>query len=408
MREGFKLTEFGEIPNQWIIGELGNFAIVNMGQSPDSSSYNEIGNGKILVQGNADIKGRKTNPRIWTSEPTKECKVGDIIMTVRAPVGAVAKSNHNACIGRGVCAINTEKLNLEYLYQFLISYEANWKTLEQGSTFTAVNGKDIRGIKFLIPTLFEQEKIASILSTVDEKIEVIEKQINQTQELKKGLMQQLLTKGMGHTKFKDSILGEIPESWEITKFGELIERHGYGPRFNAKDYNFLGNAKTIRGTDIGINGEINYSQVPFALLDEEMINTHKLIEGDLIMITTADCGLTGVFIEQDVPFIPSAYAFRIGLNKNSVPTFFKYLMQSDFAKNQVVKFIRKGTVANLPGSDILKFVFAIPPFNEQKKISEILTTIDDKLDLLQVKKETFIELKRGLMQQLLTGKILTQ
>ena len=105
------------------------------------------------------------------SEPTKKCQIGDLILTVRAPVGAIAKSVHNACIGRGVCSIsNNSKSNIEFLYQTLCNYEKKWVKLEQGSTFTAVSGKDIRGIILDIPSLTEQQKVASFLSAVDEKI----------------------------------------------------------------------------------------------------------------------------------------------------------------------------------------------------------------------------------------------
>ena len=77
---------------EWEESELGKVTDIIMGQSPDSKSYNDRAQGMPLIQGNADISNRKSNPRIWTSEPTKECKTNDIILTVRAPVGAVAKS----------------------------------------------------------------------------------------------------------------------------------------------------------------------------------------------------------------------------------------------------------------------------------------------------------------------------
>ena len=127
----------------WENKRLGDVTIITMGQSPSSSSYNENGIGSYLIQGNADIKNRKSSPRQWTSEPTKFCDIGDTLMTVRAPVGAIAKSTHHACIGRGVCSIKPKNLDNEFLYQFLLSYESKWKALEQGSTFTAVNGNDI-------------------------------------------------------------------------------------------------------------------------------------------------------------------------------------------------------------------------------------------------------------------------
>lgn len=133
---------------EWQEKTLGKVATITMGQSPDSKTYNTDKIGKLLIQGNADITNRITNPRNWTSEPTKECKAGDLILTVRAPVGMVAKSIYDACIGRGVCSIrNNPYSDIEFLYQFLLDYEPKWGRLEQGSTFTAVMGRKTKGLK---------------------------------------------------------------------------------------------------------------------------------------------------------------------------------------------------------------------------------------------------------------------
>jgi type I restriction enzyme S subunit len=184
--------ENGKAYPKWEEKRLGEVALVNMGQSPDSNSYNNQSIGMLLIQGNADISGRVTNPRQWTSEPTKKCEIGDLILTVRAPVGSISKSLHNACIGRGVCSVKNNKTsNIEYLYQFLLDYEGKWKRIEQGSTFTAISGDDIKSIKIRIPSLKEQQKIANFLSAIDTKIESVATQIEKTQTFKKGLLQQM-------------------------------------------------------------------------------------------------------------------------------------------------------------------------------------------------------------------------
>jgi len=182
----------GKAYPKWEERRLGDVTNIKMGQSPDSKSYNNQGIGMLLIQGNADIKNRVTDPRQWTSEPTKKCEIGDLILTVRAPVGSISKSIHAACIGRGVCAIsNKNNSDVEYLYQFLLNYESKWRRIEQGSTFTAVNGDDINSIKITLPSLSEQQKIAKYLSSIDSKLEFVAKQITQTQTFKKGLLQQM-------------------------------------------------------------------------------------------------------------------------------------------------------------------------------------------------------------------------
>src|SRR5690606_7302473 len=111
------------------------------------------------IQGNADCNNRKTSPRIWTSHPTKTCEVGDIIMTVRAPVGYVSRSIHKACIGRGVCAIRGTLINQDFLYYQLIFKEDLWQRISQGSTFDSVNSNEIKGLIISLPPTEEQLEI---------------------------------------------------------------------------------------------------------------------------------------------------------------------------------------------------------------------------------------------------------
>lgn len=175
---------------EWNEKTLDDIATINMGQSPSSNSYNVDGNGLLLIQGNADIKERKTNPRQWTSQPTKKCEIGDIILTVRAPVGFVSKSIHEACIGRGVCSIKSKgKNNNEFIYQFLLYFEDKWGKLEQGSTFTAVSGSEIKSILLEVPSFQEQDSIATFLSSIDRKINSVNIQLEGTKEFKRGLLQ---------------------------------------------------------------------------------------------------------------------------------------------------------------------------------------------------------------------------
>lgn len=187
----FKDENGNEFP-EWEKKKLEDVAMIIMGQSPDSIKYNSDKIGKPLIQGNADIYNRKTKPRNWTTQYTKECNEGDLILTVRAPVGAVAKTTINAIIGRGVCAIrNKANTNIEFLFQFFLNFENKWQSVEQGSTFTAVSGLDIKKTKIHLPSIPEQTKIANFLTAIDEKINSVNKQIKGMEEWKKGLMQKM-------------------------------------------------------------------------------------------------------------------------------------------------------------------------------------------------------------------------
>ena len=149
--------------------ELKEIASVIMGQSPSSHAYNNNADGLPLIQGNLDIENGQLSPRIYTSEITQTCECGDVILTVRAPVGEIAIAQQEACIGRGVCSIRPHvKNDTNLIYQFLQYFKPKWGSLEQGSTFTAVSGTDIRGIAVSIPSADKIE----LLNVYDNKIKV--------------------------------------------------------------------------------------------------------------------------------------------------------------------------------------------------------------------------------------------
>ena len=172
--------------------KLSKLANVIMGQSPNSQNYNNENLGMPLIQGNADCENRFTKPRLWTTEITKQCQIGDIIMSVRAPAGTVSISRHNACIGRGVCSIRAKSYT-DILYQYLIYIEPKWKRFVQGSTFEAINSSDINNLLVPIIGEKEQEKISNVFNLIDKKIELLSYEIEQHKQLKKALSQLLLT-----------------------------------------------------------------------------------------------------------------------------------------------------------------------------------------------------------------------
>lgn len=179
---------------EWKSYHLSHVAVIVMGSSPKSEAYNENGIGLPLLQGNADIKNRISAPRVFTSEITKECEIGDILLSVRAPVGTVAISEHKACIGRGIAALHAKpNFDQSFIYQFLLWFEPKWSSLSQGSTFESINSDDIKNLKIKVPDLGEQQKIAAVLSTADQEISALQQKLDALKQEKKALMQQLLT-----------------------------------------------------------------------------------------------------------------------------------------------------------------------------------------------------------------------
>lgn len=164
---------------------------LRMGQSPASRFYNTDIQGLPLIQGNADIENRKTIIRFFTSQVTKCAYAGEIILTVRAPVGTVAKAAFECCLGRGVCGFSYPN---EYLYQWLINFEPFWGSLSTGSTFDSISGNKLKEVVVGLPEdEAEQSAIAAVLSDMDAEIDALMAKLVKIRNLKQGMMQELLT-----------------------------------------------------------------------------------------------------------------------------------------------------------------------------------------------------------------------
>ena len=175
----------------WVVKKLGEMAHVVMGQSPDSKFYNTERIGLPLIQGNADVANRKTIIRSYTSEITKRGRKGDIIMSVRAPVGEISVATFDCCLGRGVCSISYSN---NYLYHYLIHFEKSWSKISTGSTFDSVNSKEVSALEIPIPKLEEEQiRIATILSDMEAEISALDAKLDKYKKIKQGMMQNLLT-----------------------------------------------------------------------------------------------------------------------------------------------------------------------------------------------------------------------
>ena len=356
------------IPSSWSVKKISEVAVVTMGASPSSTSYNDDKIGLPLIQGNADCANRKTKPRIYTSEITKKCKVGDIIMTVRAPVGAISKSNHVACIGRGVCAIDS-KINNEFLYQSLVYHENSWGKLSQGSTFEAVSGSDIKGFKISVPPLKEQEKIAEILSTWDSAIEKQEQLIEKKKEFKKGLMQKLLS---GEVRFK-----EFDDKWKKAKLDNYIEPISRECGKPSEGYWRLGLRSHGKGT---------FHQFVDDPTKVSMDKLYKVKANDLIVnITFAWEHAIAVANSEDEDKLVSHRFPTYEFKENAYSEYFKYyILQSRF-REMLVNISPGGAGRNrvMNKKDFLKLEVLIPSYDEQKRIAEFLISSDKEIELLE-------------------------
>ena len=181
-----RLDGFEEDWENKILSEVTN---ITMGQSPKSENYTDNPNDYILVQGNADIKDKQVVPRLWTTEVTKMAEIGDIILTVRAPVGDIGKTDYNVVIGRGVAAIKGN----DFIFYTLEKMKKTgfWNRFSTGSTFESISSNDIKEAIIQIPTLKEQQAIGAYFSNLDKLISSYQEKISQLETLKKKLLQDM-------------------------------------------------------------------------------------------------------------------------------------------------------------------------------------------------------------------------
>ncbi len=374
---------FKEFSEEWEEKRLGEVSEIIMGQSPSSSKYNENFNGLPLIQGNADCKNRKVFPRIYTTEITKESFPNDIIMTVRAPVGAISLSNIHSCIGRGVCAIRNAS---NFIYHYLIKLEDSWDKLAQGSTFTAVNSNNIKNLKINLPLLQEQEKIADFLSSVDKKISIIEEKLDLFKDYKKGIMQKIFKQEL---RFKDSNGNDYPE-WEEKKLGDIgVFFSGGTPKSSNKEY-YNGDIPFIKSGEISQNKTEQF----ITKLALENSSAKMVKKGDLLFAlygaTSGECAISKIegAINQAILVI------RTNENNIFLLNYFK------FNKDNIIKKFLQGGQGNLSAEIIKMLIFNFPCLEEQEKIANFLSSIDNKIDNLATELEDLTEFKKGLLQQM--------
>lgn len=185
----FPQLRFAGFADAWEQRKLGEEAQLTMGQSPNSENYTKNPDDYILVQGNADMKNGRVVPRVWTTQITKKAEKSDLILSVRAPVGDIGKTDYDVVLGRGVAAIKGN----EFIFQQLgkMKLTGYWTRYSTGSTFESINSNDIKDAKIMVPVEEEQQKIGSFFQQLDHLITLHQRKLEKLQELKKGYLQKM-------------------------------------------------------------------------------------------------------------------------------------------------------------------------------------------------------------------------
>ena len=408
----YKDTPIGKIPVDWEVVRLEDVSEINMGQSPPSEDCSEEAKGLPFYQGNAQFGSKYPSPKKWCEKPKKIANQGDILISVRAPVGEINIAPHKCCIGRGLAAITAKGVNPDYLYHSLFIHRKALQKIAQGSTFEAINSKELSDLSIFSPPFSEQKQVAEILTTVDEAIEKTAQVIETTKEVKKGLMQKLLTRGIGHKKFKKTEIGEIPEEWSLLTLEEIVPK----ARGSIKRGPFGGAIKkeffVPEGYKVYEQRNVIYNDFELGdyYIDEdkfEELKDFQISQDDLLISCSGTIGRIVLVPGNVKKGIINQALLRITLDEEKMmPEFFKHFFETDSMQKKVISHTHGSAMKNIVSmTELKKIQFVVPSIEEQNKIVELINGVDSKVEDEQAYKSDLEELKKGLMQVLLTGKI---
>ncbi len=381
---------FNGFTDDWEQRKLGDIAQITMGQSPAGSTYSDVPSDYILVQGNADLENGWVKPRVWTTQITKQAYIGDLIMSVRAPAGAMGKTSYNAVIGRGVAAIKGN----EFIYQLLVKMdkEGYWKKDSTGSTFESLNSESIKNAEIKLPSNEEQTVIGTYFEQLDHLITLHQRKCDGLKKLKKYMLQNMFPQN-GEKTPKIRFQGFI-NAWEQRKLGELtIYRNGTGHEEKQSE---SGKYELINLNSISIDGGLKPSG---KFIDEE---TETLLKDDLVMVLS-DVG-HGDLLGR-VAIIPENNRFvlnqRVALLRNNSSVDIKYLFS--YINAHQIYFKKQGAGSsqlNISRGSVENFEVLLPHKDEQKKIGKYLSSIDNLITLHQRKVEQMKNLKKYMLQNM--------
>ena len=381
---------FKGFTDDWEQRKLGDTVQITMGQSPDGSTYSETPSDYILVQGNADLKDGWVSPRVWTSQMTKKADAGDLIMSVRAPAGAMGKTAYNAVIGRGVAAIKGN----EFIYQSLVKMDSNgyWKKLSSGSTFESLNSNNIKDAEIFVPCDEEQQKIGQYFSNLDNLITLHQRKCDETKKLKKFMLQKMFPK-------KDANKPEIrfagfTDDWEQRKLNEVAE---FNPKSELPDEFEYVDLESVVGTEMISHRTETKDSAPS--------RAQRLAQpGDVFFQTVRPYQKNNYLFSK----LDNNYVFSTGyaqMRPNIDTAFLMSFLQTDSFVKIVLDNCTGTSYPAINSNDLSNLEISLPKsFEEQKKVGKTIISIDNLITLHQRKCDELKEFKKYMLQNMFPQK----
>ena len=348
---------------------LKDIAKITMGQSPDSSSYNKEKDGLPFFQGNADFGELYPNERIWCNEPKKVAMPGDILISVRAPIGALNYSKEKSCIGRGLAAITIKNVvERNYIFHLLRARNKYLNSKGTGSTFKAIGKNVIEEVPVPQISGEEQQKCVNVIDLIESIIIERKSQIDKLDELVRA-------------RFVEMFGGMVLNTnvWDKYQLGDLCDvRDGThdSPQYYNEGYPLV-TSKNVSG------GNINLKDCNLICEDDyQKINQRSKVDyGDILMPMIGTVG-NPVIVDLDPQFaIKNVALIKFRKESKVLNSFVKVLLESDYFDNSVISKVRGGTQKFISLSDIRKLEICLPPIEVQKRF-EVFTNQVNKSKLL--------------------------
>ncbi|WP_180272750.1 restriction endonuclease subunit S [Konateibacter massiliensis] len=353
--------------------ELQSICNINMGQSPDSGSYNQENDGIPFFQGNADFGDMYPVTRMWCSKPIKIANEGDLLLSVRAPIGALNFATEECCIGRGLAAISpvNEKINIKYIYYALKSMKQELDNKGTGSTFKAINKGSLSEVKIPNIDISEQNNCVEKLDRVGKVTKHRKKQLHELDDLIKSRFVEM---------FGDPVLNEM--GWALPLIEDVVAKDKNalkaGPFGSAlKKEFYVESGFKIYGQEQVISGDSTFGNYYIDRDRYKSLENCAVQAGDVLISLVGTYGKLLILPEEFEAGIINPRLMKITFDKEKVnPFYFQHYFQSDSLKRALAENTHGGTMDILNLGIVRKLAMPLPPLKLQNEFADFVQATD--------------------------------
>lgn len=373
-----------------IVRPLTEYCTLIMGQSPDSKTYNTQGNGLPFYQGNADFGETHPITRVWCSAPVKVAEDGDILISVRAPIGAMNMAVERCCIGRGLAALTPirNKCSKQFLFYALQSKVDSLIAQGTGSTFKAISKKVLEATCIPAYSTIEQVQISEIIGRVDNTIAARRNQLVLLDQLVKSRFIELF-----------GVYPSNPKGWETATIRDIVADVRYGSSRPAVDG---GKYPYLRMNNITYGGELDLTDTKRIDIPDNELDKCTVRRGDVLFNRTNSKELVGktCVYNRDEMMVLAGFVIRVRVTERVLPEFLSAFLNMDFSK-QVLLGMCKAAIgqANINAQEMQNIGIYLPPTELQRQFVQFKEQTDKSKLAVQKGLQELEILKKSLMQQ---------